>query len=115
MKKYSNKVKILAFILMISFVLLWLLILFYFYYLDSAQARRIFSILLLISPVIIITFDRPSIFLDIANSILDTIGYLIVIIYEQIDKLIQSRRSEPEYKRQLRRRDKLNKWLNRFR
>jgi hypothetical protein len=110
MKKYTKKAKLLAFMLMISFVLFWLLILYYFYYLESYDARRIFSILLLATPVIIIIIDRPTIFMDITNAILDTIGYIVVVIYEQIDKFIESRK-EPKYQRQVRRRDKIKKWL----
>lgn len=113
MKKYGKKSKILAFFLMISFVILWLLILYYFYNLDSIHSRKIFSVLLLISPIIIIMFDRPTVFLEIANALLDTIGYIIVLIYEQIDKLFKSRKAEPKYKRQLQRRDKIKKWLHR--
>lgn len=113
MKKYGKKSKIIAFILMISFVLLWLYILFYFYNLDSMQSRRIFSILLLASPIVIILLDKPNIFLDLANALLDTIGYVIIVIYEQIDKLFESRRKEPKYQRQVRRREKINKWLKR--
>ncbi|WP_162985736.1 hypothetical protein [Virgibacillus halodenitrificans] len=93
------------------FVLIWLMILFYFYYLDPTHARKIFSILLLITPVIIILLDRPNIFLEIANAILDTVGYLIILIYEQIDKFLESRRTEPKYKCKVQRRDQLKKWL----
>jgi hypothetical protein len=94
----NKRTKVVGFLLMISFVLTWLSLLYIFYGIGTPVSRKIFSLLLLASPVIIIVIDRPTIFMDLANAILETISLLIMKFFEWVDKYILERKI-PKYKR----------------
>lgn len=108
MKKNNKQTKIIAFLIMLSMVITWLSLLYVFYSMGTPLSQKIFSLLLLASPVIIIVIDRPTIFMDLANALLETISILLIKIFEIIEKYLkESRILEGLKKRFIKRREKI--------
>lgn len=100
MKRNKKQTKLIAFLIMLSLVITWLSLLHVFYTMGTPLSLKIFSLLLLATPVIIILIDRPTIFIDLANALLDTISIVFMKIFEWIDKYIRDK-DIPKHARRL--------------
>ena len=111
MRRKNKQTKTIAVLLMLSLVITWLSLLYVFYSMGTPLSQKIFSLLLLTSPVIIIVVDRPTIFMDFANALLDTISIILMKVIELIEKYIREKNINTKFnKRKIERREKISKY-----
>lgn len=71
---------------MVIINLLWGWLLYFLYNEGSIEMRRIFSILLLVTPGVIIYIDRPSILSIILDTIIELILLIVLMVSEKISQ-----------------------------